>query len=37
MLMIPACATLVLCIASVMLGAGITGHILLSKPTTHTN
>ena len=37
MLLIPACATLALCIASAMLAAGITGHILLSKPTTHKN
>lgn len=37
MLMIPAYATFALCLASAMLASGITGHILLSKPTTHTN
>ena len=35
MLMIPACATLALCLASALIGAGLVGHIILSKPT-HT-
>lgn len=38
MLMIPACATLVLCIASGMIGFGLTALIEVFKPTTtHTN